>query len=976
MVLNFSGMIITKRLYRKSQLNVLVIHLALIVIIVGAGITRYIGYEGMMHIRNGESSSSFVSSDDYFKIQLNDDDTKKSTEEKIMLSQQASNIFNKSIRFSKMDFDVSIENYYENAVEQLRITKNGSAFISFIIGFQDGRHELTLREGETKQLHNMWFSFGDTTNQNYIQIVRNEDQLLIKYPYTWMDYVEDDSSTSIGYQGFKPIEVMSLQSFGDTQFLIKEFIESAQIDFVPTQSETHGIKMVEVKVNDETVFVEYGNSKQLTLGNIDILLYLGPKTFDLPFSIKLKEFELTRYAGSNSPSSFASEIILIDKDQNIERPYRIFMNNILSYKGFRFYQSSYDQDEQGTILSVNHDYWGTIVTYIGYFLLFASLIASFFTRKNRFQRLLFLINDTHEKRKKLLAVTLIVLASSFVTQHATAQHLIPQETIKLSPISKSHAAAFGELLVQKQEGRIVPINTMAIQLLMKIHKKSTFEGLSAEQVLLGMILDGTGWSDTPIIKINHPAIQSMIGVLGDVGSYEDFFDEQGMYILAEVVDQAFNKNPSLRNKYDKELIKVNERLTITHKILQGSMLKILPIVNDPENNWYTLPEFKMTNIQLQLPDSSLFDSYLMSLKEANLSNDYTQADKKLAEISNYQRITSSEIVPSETKTRVEIFYNRANIFKNLFPVYLTLGLFLVFVFFLQILKPKLEFRKLTNLFFGMLFIGFLFQTAGLILRWYVAGHAPWSDGYESMIYISWVTMLAGFLFMKKSPITLALTSILAGITLLTAHMSWMDPEITNLVPVLKSYWLTIHVATITASYGFLALAALMGFFNLCLMTFRNEANLQRLELALKELSFIIELSLMCGITLLVIGNFLGGIWANESWGRYWGWDPKETWTLVTIIVYSFILHMGLIPGFKNMLVTNFLTLIGFGAVLMTYFGVNYYLSGLHSYAGGDPVPVPSFVYYTLVIIGVVTAFATYNQYKLKEHIEKSQKLVI
>ena len=291
---------------------------------------------------------------------------------------------------------------------------------------------------------------------------------------------------------------------------------------------------------------------------------------------------------------------------------------------------------------------------------------------------------------------------------------------------------------------------------------------------------------------------------------------------------------------------------------------------------------------------------------------------------------------------------------------------LVALFFWQTFNPSYEFKRVTRVLLAILGVGFLVHTFGLGLRWYIAEHAPWSNGYESMIYIAWATILAGFVFMKKSPATIGVSALLAGITLLTAHMSWMNPEITNLVPVLKSYWLTIHVATITASYGFLALGCMLGFLNLCLMIFRNKTNLKRLDLTLKELTLIVEMSLIVGLVFLIIGNFLGGIWANESWGRYWGWDPKETWTLVTIVVYSFTLHMALIPQIKNTFSFNFMAVISFGTVLMTYFGVNYFLSGLHSYAGGDPVQIPEFVYYLLGAIFVVSALAAFNTYRVNK----------
>jgi ABC-type transport system involved in cytochrome c biogenesis permease subunit len=212
---------------------------------------------------------------------------------------------------------------------------------------------------------------------------------------------------------------------------------------------------------------------------------------------------------------------------------------------------------------------------------------------------------------------------------------------------------------------------------------------------------------------------------------------------------------------------------------------------------------------------------------------------------------------------------------------------------------------------------------------------------------------------------LGVTSLLAGITLLTAHMSWLNPELTNLVPVLKSHWLTIHVATITASYGFLGLGCMVAFLNLLLMIFRTKANAERLNLALKELMLIIEMALMSGIVLLVIGNFLGGIWANESWGRYWGWDPKESWTLVTIILYSFTLHLTLIPAIRNTFTFSFMSFVSFGAVLMTYFGVNYYLTGLHSYAAGDTPELPIWFFYVVAGIAIISIAAALNEVRFQ-----------
>jgi cytochrome c-type biogenesis protein CcsB len=258
-------------------------------------------------------------------------------------------------------------------------------------------------------------------------------------------------------------------------------------------------------------------------------------------------------------------------------------------------------------------------------------------------------------------------------------------------------------------------------------------------------------------------------------------------------------------------------------------------------------------------------------------------------------------------------------------------------------------------------VAFLFHTFGLALRWYISGHAPWSNGYEALIFIAWAAILAGLIFSRKSGITISSTAILAALILQTAQLSWMDPQVTNLTPVLNSYWLVIHVAVITASYGFLGLGALLAVINLLLMTFETTKNSQQLESQINKLSRIIEMTLIAGLYLLAIGTFLGGVWANESWGRYWGWDPKETWALVTVIVYAFILHMRLVPQLKGRLLFNIMSLLGFASIIMTYFGVNYYLSGLHSYAKGDPLPVPPVVYYSVAVVVILSVVASINQ---------------
>jgi len=337
-------------------------------------------------------------------------------------------------------------------------------------------------------------------------------------------------------------------------------------------------------------------------------------------------------------------------------------------------------------------------------------------------------------------------------------------------------------------------------------------------------------------------------------------------------------------------------------------------------------------------------------------------DEYLTAIKEYQKTHSEYDLPSESRVRAELFYYRANIFEKLFPFYATLGLLMIIALISFIITGRGGGSIFMKILFSLAVAGFIFHTLGLGIRWYISGHSPMSNGYESMLFISWVTMLAGFIFSRKSLLALAATAVLAGMTLMVAHLSFMDPEITNLVPVLKSYWLTLHVSVITGSYGFLGLGAILGLIVMIMMLFVNKRNQERISATIDELTVINYRTLTLGLYFLTIGTFLGAVWANESWGRYWGWDPKETWSLITIVIYTLVTHSRMIPGMKDVYSFNLLSLFAFSSVLMTYFGVNYYLSGLHSYAGGDAVPVPVFVYVAVIIL-VSLGVASYMMYK-------------
>ena len=345
----------------------------------------------------------------------------------------------------------------------------------------------------------------------------------------------------------------------------------------------------------------------------------------------------------------------------------------------------------------------------------------------------------------------------------------------------------------------------------------------------------------------------------------------------------------------------------------------------------------------------VFSDYLNAVQTGDASRQ--KAD--LALIDQFQHKLGSDLIPGAVKQNLEILYNRVNIFRDLSFLYLLTGLLLMGFYFRALLTTGSMNDKVVT-YTGWIFLaGFALHTLGLGIRGYIAGHMPWSDGYESMIYIAWAGMLAGLIFARKNPMVMGAAALLSGLTLFVAQMSWLNPEITNLVPVLKSYWLAIHVAVITGSYGFLGVSAIIGLLNLILASLVKPANKERVQRNIRHMTWINEAAMTLGLYLLTIGTFLGAIWANESWGRYWGWDPKETWSLVTILVYAFITHMRLMPGYRGWFALNLASVAGLLCVLMTYLGVNYYLTGLHSYGSGSADSFPYALVLVLVLVGGV-----------------------
>jgi cytochrome c-type biogenesis protein CcsB len=700
-------------------------------------------------------------------------------------------------------------------------------------------------------------------------------------------------------------------------------------------------------------------------GNTELAVSYGAKRIQLPFALRLRDFILDKYPGTESASSYASEVTLIDPRNNLKRDQRIYMNNILDYDGYRFFQSSFDQDELGTVLSVNHDFWGTWISYIGYILLTLGMVMTLFNKRSRFSELSNKLKEMQMAGKPGSIAGLILLMMFVLPGKQYANNV---NEVQLHMISKEHAAQFGRLLVQDQKGRMKPMNTLTSEILRKISRKESIYGWTADQVFLGMTLYPEEWTQQPIIKIgSQEEIRKLLPTAGELASFNDFFSASGQYLLRDQVRKAYSLQPVDRTLFDKEIMKIDERVNICNMIFSGSIARIYPVENHPTDQWLTPADaHRPTEEVIPSPFvQSFFGTYALAVQDAVASQQWDAANKKIEELHDYQQQKGGDLLISQTKVDMEILLNKMNVFSRLTSLYGLLGLVFLILFFAKVFKPELNMKRPTQIATILLVACFVAHTTGLAIRWYVSGRAPWSNGYESMIYIGFTTVLAGLIFTRKSLGGLTATSILASTILMVAGLSWLDPEITPLVPVLKSYWLTIHVSLEAGSYGFLMLGAIIGLLNLVLMIFLTPSNEARITRTIKEMSYISEMTLYGGLIMVSTGTYLGGVWANESWGRYWGWDAKETWALVTTLVYAFILHMRFIPGLRGNYAFSVASLFGFASVMMTYFGVNYYLSGLHSYAAGDPVPMPPSVYYTAAVFTTISLLAYWRHSKYK-----------
>lgn len=678
----------------------------------------------------------------------------------------------------------------------------------------------------------------------------------------------------------------------------------------------------------------------------------GSVSKKLPFAVELVKFTLTRYPGSASPSSFESDLIIHVDGQEIED--RVFMNNVIDVKGYRLFQASYDRDERGTVLSVNQDVVGRRITYTGYALLLLGFILCFVERNSRFRQLGRQLKDVRNSAATTLLISLMFSLALPLTAQTSAAS--PTEAVLKYAVNPAHAEKFGSLPVQASNGRMIPVNTFSSEILRKLHKENTFQQLNSDQFLLSLLAMPDMWMRIPLITHKSKELSDFYDLGEKTCSYKDMFDSNGQYKLQAQLEEAYQKMPAERSRFDKDVMKLDEQVNILYQLLNGQLLNLFPKEDDPNHKWYAPGD----DLSAFSGKDSLFVTrimvwYLGEVQNALQSNDWSKADEVLGMITTYQDAKNKTLSIDKEKLKAELAYNKLDIFRYCKIFYLILGGLSLVLAFLSLFKTRqwMVWGKWL-LAVGVLAV-FLLHTAGMGLRWYIAGYAPWSNSYETMVYVGWATVVGGLFFLRKSTMTFALATLFGGIILFVSGLNWMDPQINPLVPVLKSPWLMFHVAVIVAAYGFFGISCLIGLTNLVLMCFGRIRKEDLLIARVKELSIINEMSLHVGIALMTIGTFLGAIWANESWGRYWGWDPKETWALITIVVYAMVTHLRQIKKCQNYWLFNFTSVIAIASVLMTFFGVNYFLSGMHSYGANDELG--GIFVYLYMALGIILLLA-------------------
>ncbi len=1017
LILNFIGNIERYKLYTWKKIPTLLLHVSFIIMFVGAFISRYYSFEGQIDIAEGKSENIIRSYKSFFKYMVKEDGSQPFYGEDAFILSPFHKDFEKTIHYGNKTIEFKVLDYIQKKYSK------GTAGVEVVTkmgGQSDGemvRESEILLKGDIIEFDGQKLGF-ESTDPSIMNILEKDGTLYLQAPYDFGYFdMMNNSSENIKANELTKIE-QTLYTTEKARFVILPTeIDNLVIGELKSGNETKKISFYGQQFSTSYSSVYEINGMQINLGYGSS--WLDPK-YKMPFSIQLNDFQLEKYPGSKNPSSFASEVTVLDGEKKI--PYRIFMNNVLDHKGYRFFQSSYmisNEGKETTVLSVNADFWGTLITYIGYFIMSLGMLLTLFWRGSYFSKSHQVLNSIKKRKAGLMIALFLSIGGLYAqtnitethtgvhvhedgtvydenhnpvksnttdtltnseksahthkTDHPPSENLHKKQTfdhgfINSFTIDAEHAKKLGKVLVQDQQGRIKPIDTYARELINEIHGSDQIDSLNATQAYLSMTFETSKWFEQPIILVGKKGGEKLKKITHAVEKKGKWFtsminlvkkdpDNPSSKTLYDVYEEAFNKSEAQRDDFDKQVLMIIQRLSTIEGMGNGSYFWVIPDLKSENNDWNSWATHQG---ELFKEGQILVSDYFNSILKAREINDWSKPNENLQKIADFQRTHDIEL-PSEQKIDFEILYNKFPVFKICMVLYAVLGFFLILLAFMKLYNDKKYIKILGNLLSFFIIITFLLHTVGLAVRWYISGHAPWSNGYEAIIFVSWCTLFASIIFAHKNYFVLSSGSLMTVLLMAFSFLSVISPVVTNLVPVLKSYWLVIHVAVIVSSYGFLGLSFIIGLVNLVLMCIRKENTYKKITLNIKELTTISVLSMTIGLYTLSIGTFLGGVWANESWGRYWSWDPKETWALISMFVYAVVVHMRLVPGLRGYFAFNIAAIFSFASILMTFLGVNYFLSGMHSYGAGDPIPILEWTGPLIVIVSFLAFFANRNE---------------
>ncbi len=1103
LVVNLTLLFLKRWPYKARKSGFALLHLSIVVILLSAGVTRFLGYEGVMPIREGASANYYFTQKSHIQAGLGDEEDSYA----VQLYKPGKNNIWHDVRLEGETYKLGVTEFWPNYTELYQEGAGGKPAIQY--GVSSGREfktqtlvigdqtdisgvgakfltdsfsdELTTsRYGDLRlhvdgqsctipvsvpdgQIHKCGgFSFeivefqtdfkvGGSSNPNGPLInpmvrvdietpdgTKGERLLFALHPDFSMGHgsgsEEEFSSLDLIYQVNSGIEfamgrssaqdktvVLARATFAmesmnmgteeeqsisagqiftltesvfykannqDFSFVFAGFLKSAILG--PAMSNNSSdpsaarIVIKDSQGNEATaICTKRARQRKVMLGGKTIGLGYGPVVRYLPYTIHLDQFKLDTYPGSDNPATYESYVTLIDEKAGISgKKAHIYMNNPLTHNGTKHFQSSYDPDRKGTVLSINHDP-GKIPTYIGYGMLSLGFILIMardllWPRKKK---------GTKVASGKIAAALLALFMAWFTggsalaqdhpssssdhpsseTSHSGGNNVAPPNVFSFKELDAETREDASRLIVQDFRGRMKPLDTLAREMVMKVAKKTKFQGHHPVDMFLSWSMNHTYWWDQPNIGLRYGGLKDFLGedsATKHVSTASLF--ENGRYRLSSDVEAAHRTPDRDRSKVQRKLISFDERFNLLYMTFRGSSLKLFPVPGDPNNTWLDIEEISPHLNEAQGEEyNRAFGSFSEGIRTGN--NEYFKEGVK--RIRAIQLKYGKSVLPSSTKVEAELFYNRSHLFSWMMVPLLGASIVLMTLYVWTLFRNSGARLSFKNPFyaFGMALFNFAFagMIVAYVMRWIASGRAPLSNGHESLLFISLAVALSGLIFeyIYRNSAPGGLASMLTVVVLGISMLSTFDPAIGPLVPVLVSYWLNIHVTIITASYGFLGLSALIGALVLFLLMAKGQGR-DNIREAINSLDRINYWVVVAGLGLLSIGTLLGGVWANESWGRYWGWDAKETWSLVTILVYAVVLHFRFIPAMRSPWVNATSSMMAISSVVMTYFGVNYFLTGMHSYASGDAATVPEWVYYFaagMVALSVVSGLINANR---------------